>query len=84
MHALLRFYYSVLADDSGKFKVSGVAPGKYKVFALEKIAPGAYRNPESADVLDALGEELEVAEGAKVLSHPKLIPEEKTKEILKP
>jgi hypothetical protein len=84
LHALLRFYYSVLADDSGKFKVSGVAPGKYKVFALEKIAPGAFRNPESADVLDALGEELEVAEGAKVLSHPKLIPEEKTKEILKP
>jgi hypothetical protein len=84
LHTLLRFYYSVLADDSGKFKVSGVAPGKYKVFALEKIAPGAYRNPESSELLDALGEELEVAEGAKVQSHPKLIPGEKAKEILKP
>jgi hypothetical protein len=84
LHALLRFYYSVLADDSGKFKVSGVAPGKYKVFALEKIAPGAFRDPESADVLDALGEELEVAEGAKVQSHPKLIPGDKAKEMLKP
>jgi hypothetical protein len=87
-HTLTRFYYSTIADDSGKFKLSGVAPGKYKIFALEKIAAGSYENPESGDALDAvgdaLGEELEVAEGAKVQAHPKLIPAEKAKEILKP
>jgi len=83
-HTLTRFYYSAIADDSGKFKVSGVAPGKYKIFALEKIATASYRTPESGDVLDALGEELEVTEGAKIESHPKLIPVETAKEILKP
>ena len=83
-HTLARFYYSVLADDTGKFKVNGVAPGKYKIFALEKIATASYRNPESADLLDALGDELDVAEGAKVEANPKLIPEEKAKEVLKP
>jgi hypothetical protein len=84
LHTLARFYYGALADDNGKFKLNGVAPGKYKIFALEKIATASYRNPESADLLDALGEELDVTEGAKVESHPKLIPEEKAKEILKP
>jgi hypothetical protein len=83
-HTLTRFYYSTVADDGGKFKVTGVAPGKYKIFALEKIVPASYQNPEAGDVLDALGEELEVAEGANVRSHPKLIPQEKAKELLKP
>ncbi|MGA3205479.1 MAG: carboxypeptidase regulatory-like domain-containing protein, partial [Bryobacteraceae bacterium] len=83
-HTLTRFYYIATADDDGKFKIKGVAPGKYKIFAVEKMVPSFYRNPESADVLDALGEELEVQEGAKVQSNPKLIPEEKAKDLLKP
>jgi hypothetical protein len=83
-HTMARFYYSAVADDAGKFKMAGVAPGRYKIIALEKIATATYRNPESGDVLDALGEELEVAEGGKVEAHPKLVPEEKAKELLKP
>jgi protocatechuate 3,4-dioxygenase beta subunit len=87
-HMLSRFYYSATADDDGKFKLNAVAPGKYRVYALEKIATLSYRNPESADLLDALvkdlGEDLDIPEGGKVESHPKLIPEEKAKEILKP
>jgi protocatechuate 3,4-dioxygenase beta subunit len=84
LHTLARFYYAALSDDNGKFKLNTVAPGKYKIFALEKIATASYRNPESADLLDGLGEEVEVTEGAKIELHPKLIPEEKAKEILKP
>jgi Carboxypeptidase regulatory-like domain len=83
-HTMARFYYSATTDATGKFKLTGVAPGKYKIFALEKIATANYRNPESADLLDPLGEEIEIAEGAKIQSHPKLIPEEKAKDILKP
>jgi protocatechuate 3,4-dioxygenase beta subunit len=87
-HTLTRFYYSAISDDTGKFKLAGIAPGKYRIFALEKIATTSYRNPESADLLDAvfkeLAEDLELPEGAKVTSHPKLIPEDKAKEILKP
>lgn len=67
--------------------MNAVAPGKYKIFALEKIATASYRNPESGDILDAvkdLGQDVEVPEGAKIESHPKLIPEERAKEILKP
>jgi Carboxypeptidase regulatory-like domain len=84
LHNLTRFYYGVLADDTGKFKINGVAPGRYKIFALEKIAVASYRNPESVELLDALGEEIEIPEGDKVQAHPKLIPQEKAREILKP
>ena len=84
LHTLSRFYYSAVADDSGKFKIRGVAPGKYKIIALEKIATASYRNPESGDLLDGFGDDLEVTEGAIVNAHPKLVPEEKAKEILKP
>jgi hypothetical protein len=84
LHNLARFYYSVPVDDDGKFKINGVAPGKYKIFALENIAAANYRNPESTELLDALGEELEVREGSKVESRPKLIREDKVKEILQP
>jgi hypothetical protein len=41
-------------------------------------------NPESADLLDPLGDALDVPEGATVKAHPKLVPEEKAKEVLKP
>ncbi len=82
-HTLARLYHVETTDDAGKFKIHGVAPGKYKIFALEKISASFYRNPESADLIDAFGEEFDVAEGAKVQSNPKLIPEEKAKELLK-
>ncbi len=83
-HTFARFYYSAIADDTGKFKLNGIAPGKYKIFALEKIATANYRTPESGELLDALGQELEVAEGAKIQAHPKLIPLDTAREILKP
>jgi len=84
MHDVLRFYASAITDQNGKFKLTRVAPGKYKIFALEKFAASPYENPESADVLDALGQDLVVAEGAKIQFNPKLIPEDKVREILKP
>jgi hypothetical protein len=88
LHELARFYYQVLADESGKFKLSRIAPGRYKIFALEKISTGAFLNPESAELLEAAlkeqAEAFEVPEGGNVQVNPKLIPEERAKEILKP
>jgi hypothetical protein len=84
MHDLLRFYSSAIPDQAGKFKLTRVAPGKYKIFALEKFAASPYENPESAEALDALGQDLEVAEGANIQFNPKLIPEDRVREILKP
>ncbi len=81
-HLLARFYYSVAADDSGKFRMLGIAPGKYKIFALEKMVGADFRNPEAADQLNELGEEIELTEGASLTLHPKLIPIERAREAL--
>ncbi len=72
-HNLARYYYGVAADENGKFKVRAIAPGKYKIFALEKLAAAGFRDPEAVDQLDDLGEPIELAEGATVQAHPKLI-----------
>ena len=85
-HDLARFYFSVGAGDDGNFKMMGIAPGRYKVFALERMGAANFRSPEAADALDALSkggaEEIEVAEGASLEVHPKVIPFERLKEVL--
>ena len=79
---LTRFYYDVAADASGKFELKDIAPGKYKIFALEKLAPAEFKTPEAASRLDPLGEEIDLAEGTRLEVHPKLIPVERAREAL--
>ena len=81
-HDWARFYYSVSSEEGGEFRITGVAPGSYKIFALEKIDAAAYRTPEAADQLGDLGEKIEISEGATVEVHPKLIPIDKVREVL--
>jgi len=81
-HDLARFYYVAVSDDSGKFQFAHVAPGKYRIFALENMAPQPFRNPEVADQLGDLGTEIELTEGAELTVHPKLILAERAREAL--
>ena len=73
-HNLTRFYYFTAADDEGKFKLTGIAPGKYKLFAFEKLAATNFIAPEAVDQLDDLGQVIEFDEGAVLQAHPKLVP----------
>ena len=81
-HTFARFYYGTPTDANGKFKLNGIAPGKYKIFALEKMAAADFRTPEAADQLDELGEIIDLAEGATVEAHPQLIPAERAAKAL--
>jgi hypothetical protein len=85
-HDLARYYYGVLAGDDGKFKMLGLAPGKYKVYAVEKLAVAVFRDPDAADQVIALFPDLigevDLGEDADVEFHPKLIPNERAREIL--
>ena len=82
LHTLARFYHGAVADDDGKFHITDVAPGSYKIFALEKLAPLDFRNPEAADQLNDSGTDIEIGEGATVEAHPKLIPMERARQAL--
>jgi protocatechuate 3,4-dioxygenase beta subunit len=39
-------YKSTVTDGSGGFRITGVAPGDYKIFAWEEADDGAWRSPE--------------------------------------
>jgi hypothetical protein len=82
LHTFTRFYYSAEADAKGKFHLKGIAPGKYKIFALEKMEAESFKNPEAVDSLDDLGETIDLAEGATAEAHPKLIPMERAEKAL--
>jgi hypothetical protein len=82
-HNLARYYYGTTANDKGKFHISGIAPGKYKIFAVEKMAPASFRTPEAADQLDELGQVIDLSEGATLEAHPKLIPVDRAALALK-
>jgi hypothetical protein len=79
---LTRFFYDVTADDSGRFELKDIAPGKYKIFALEKLSAAEFKTPEAAGQLDPLGQEINLAEGARLEMHPKLIPLERSREVV--
>jgi hypothetical protein len=51
-HNLSDFYYGATTDANGKFHVDGIAPGKYKIFAIDKMDATEFGNPEAADQLD--------------------------------
>jgi hypothetical protein len=82
LHTLARFYYGAVSDDEGKFHLENLAPGKYRIFALEKMTPADFRNPEAADKLDALGEDIELSEGATTEAHPRLVPSDRARDAL--
>lgn len=82
LHNLARFYYGAGADEDGKFQLQNIAPGRYKVFALEKLVPADFRNPEAVDQLEGLGQEIELTEGGTFTAHPKLIPTARARQAL--
>jgi hypothetical protein len=73
---VMSFYTGTLSD-KGKFQMAGITPGKYRMFAFEP-SPAAMdlRNPDLLDRLSEYGESLEIAEGATLKAHPKLITEQ--------
>jgi len=77
-----RFFFNVAADGEGKFKLEGIPPGRYKIFALEKMAAVNFQSPEAAGQLDSLGTEIELKESTTTQVRPKLIPMERAREAL--
>jgi hypothetical protein len=81
-HAIADFYYDVQTDDSGKFTLDNIVPGKYRIYALEKLTANDFATPDAPDKLDPAGEEIDLAEGAAIEVHPKLIPTERARKAL--
>jgi hypothetical protein len=61
--ALLSLYRIATTDTTGKFALKGIAPGNYKLFAWELIAPNAWYDADILKLFDSRGEDVSIQEG---------------------
>ena len=69
-----RLFKSTATDQNGHFVLQGLSPGDYKVFAWEKIEPGAYTSAEFLQPYENLGEPVHITEGSHNPVQVDLIP----------
>ena len=69
-----RLFKSTTTDQNGHFLLQGLSPGDYKVFAWEKIEPGAYTSADYLQPYENLGESVHISEGSHNSVHLDLIP----------
>ena len=66
-------YKIVQADAEGRFSMTGVAPGAWKVFAWESIRPGAFQNTDFLQKYETRGTAVTVNAGMRVDADATLI-----------
>jgi protocatechuate 3,4-dioxygenase beta subunit len=69
-----RFYRQALTDSSGRFNISSVTPGDYKLLAWEEIERGMYLDPDFLQSYEDSGKPVHVEEGANLNLQLDLIP----------
>jgi hypothetical protein len=69
-----RLFKNTTTDQNGHFLLQGLSPGDYKVFAWEKIEPGAYTSSEFLQPYENLGESVHITEGSRQSVQVDLIP----------
>jgi len=68
-------YQKVVTDQSGHFRLRGLPPGEYTVFAWESVDGEAYYNPEFLKSYEGQGRTTRVSEGEHASLQLKTIPE---------
>jgi protocatechuate 3,4-dioxygenase beta subunit len=71
---LLRLFHSTVTDTQGRFVLSGIAPGTYKLFAFDDLEPGIWQDPQFLLPYEAQGTAVTVRENSRHSFELKLIP----------
>ena len=58
-------YKTAVTDTSGNFKLQGISPGDYRVFAWEDLPDGAWQDADVLRSAEARGKSVRVAEGGQ-------------------
>jgi len=64
----------VTSDSTGRFTISNVAPGEYKIFAWEALEAYSYYDPEVLKRYESLGKAIRVEESSKQKVDLRIIP----------
>jgi len=68
------FYKTATSNAAGRFVISGLAPGEYKLFAWESVPPTAYRDAEFLANYEDRGRAVTVSPGASTTAEITVIP----------
>jgi protocatechuate 3,4-dioxygenase beta subunit len=71
-----RLYKESTTDQYGRFTLTGIPPGGYKLFAWEEIENQAYEDPDFLKTFETLGEPRTIRERSRESAQLKLIPAE--------
>jgi hypothetical protein len=67
-------YKYVSTDDEGRFRLTGLAPGDYKLFAFERVEEGAWEDPEFIRLFEDRGTTVRVEEGRRSMVEIRITP----------
>jgi hypothetical protein len=80
---VMSFFKTAATDAEGKFELTGITPGDYRIFAFEPPSAGFNpANPELVAQFADSGEALRIAEGDHLTAHPKIITAEQLQKAL--
>jgi hypothetical protein len=68
------FFRSVTTDAAGRFAISGIPPGDYKLFSWDDVEPGAWQDPEFLAPYEDRGTSVQLSESAIRSVELKLLP----------
>jgi protocatechuate 3,4-dioxygenase beta subunit len=71
---VLSFYSATVADEAGRFKLKGLTPGGYKLYAFDAMEYAAWQNPEFLKPFESQGTKVEIKEGVNPSKDVQLIP----------
>ncbi len=63
---VLSFYQSTVSDASGHFKFESVTPGRYKIYAFDRMEPNEYQSPDFLKPYVSMGEAFDVPERGRL------------------
>jgi hypothetical protein len=67
------FRPGLTVDQTGRFTIRNVAPGKYRLYAFEEFNPQEMMDPDLFKALQSKSEALEVSEGEHKIANPRQI-----------
>jgi hypothetical protein len=63
-----------MPDTAGRFTLTGIAPGDYKIFTWELLEPYAYFNPKNLVSVEEQGTRVSVTESSAATVEVRMIP----------
>jgi hypothetical protein len=67
-------YRKVVTDAKGAFRITGVAPGEYKLFSWEDVLDGAWRDPDFLQTYEARGVSVNIESARSATTEVEVIP----------